>query len=250
MNRSDRKENKNSSKKQIVAVLISLAVICLAFFIGFNFKKIATLLPLPFEIPESWENDGTEQNDIVQSSITNNEAQSSTDKNTNEQNEEFFEKYFEWFFTADFPAFEQSSKADNDCAIELGIMLCIKSESNVQYKKNEEEETIVPAADVLSAVRKMLPSITITDKTVDEFVYDLKTQSYEIPAKAIEPEYMWFITSNKKIDNGRVLTVAFYPYNIATNNKIPTDSPEKTMILTLEQDQTTQNYKIVSYLEK
>ncbi len=243
---------KNNSKKQISAVLIALVVIVIAIFIGFNFKKIAAVLPLPIEIPESWKEDTTKKNEAennnVKSNPTNDNVQSAASESTNDQNQEYLEKYLEWFFTADFPAFEEASKADNDCAIEFGIMQCVKSESNVEYKKNENDYTVIPAADVLSAARSLLPSIIITDKTVKDFIYDIKTQSYEVPAKAIVPKYMWFITSQKKTENNVVLTVAFYPYNVASTNKIPTDSPEKTMILTLQKDE--KNYKIVSYVKK
>ncbi len=254
MSKSDNNINKSSSKKQIIAVIVSLAVICVAVIIGFNFKKIAALLPLPFEVPESWNDDGADINDIkddlFQSSAVNDAVQSSVPESTQDSDEAWVEKYLEWFLTTDFPAFEQASEINNECAIEFGIMQCIKLKKDVEYKKNENGSTLIPASDVLAAARAMLPSLTITDKTVKDFVYDITTKTYQVPANEITPKYMWFITSNKKVDGGFALTVAFYPYDIITNNKIPTDKPEKTMLLTLKKNDSSENYKIVSYINK
>lgn len=238
--------NKNKTAHRMITFVIgsaSIVAVTLAILvIGFNFKKIAVSLNLPFELPASWYSD-----DETASGTTSilSDGNSSSLPGT----AEWFSEYLQAFLITDFDEFSEPSKVNNDQLICFGIYSAVTGSEAESFKKDENYSSIIPAEDVTAYANKLISGVTITDKTVGDFTYSTTEKSYVVPTLSQTPKYMTFITDVKSKSNSITeVTISFFPYDkLSATENMPSGNPEKTMIVKLENNGGT--YKILSYLK-
>lgn len=213
------------------------------FYTVTHFKEMAVSLNLPF-IPKDWYPD-------LKPTTDNSSDTTSISSSISNLSPEWFDEYLAYFTVVDFEPFANNSEMDNTKLIYFGILTAANdSELSINYKYNDNGETLVPAKDVEAMTAKYFDVGSLKHKTVEPFNYVASKKEYAVPGMGIENTYTTLISNVKKTSNDRVEVTIDY-YNIDSNNVNKQPAPKdlaKSMVATLEG--TDGSYKILSLRKK